>query len=64
MKRMRVMVNKIPESSGECLFSDYIEWTSKHACKFERGLYSRCQLECGEKCPYLVAPLTPIDEED
>ena len=50
---MKIVVDKLPSCSGECLFSDYIEITSRRKCMFQRGLYSRCNLDCGEECTYL-----------
>lgn len=50
---MKVLVDKIPESSKECIFAEYIGMTSKYKCMFKSGMYSRCSLDCEKKCPYL-----------
>lgn len=50
---MKVLVDKIPESSKECIFAEYIGMTSKYTCMFKSGMYSRCNLDCKKKCPYL-----------
>lgn len=51
---MKIIVDKLPEESEKCLFSEKIEFTGKRACMFRSGLYSRCLLEMNEKCPYLL----------
>lgn len=50
---MKVIVDEIPKISKECIFSEYIQMTSKYKCMFQQGMYSRCKLDHGEKCPYL-----------
>lgn len=52
---MKIIVDKLPEDSKKCIFSEKIEFTGKRKCMFQHGLYSRCNLECGEKCNYLKA---------
>ena len=46
---MKVLVDKIPESSKECIFAEYIGMTSKYKCMFKSGMYSRCSLDCEKK---------------
>lgn len=50
---MKLLVDKLPESSKDCLFAEYISMTSKFKCGFKSSLYSRCKLETGKECPYL-----------
>ena len=46
---MKIIVNTLPESGEDCIFV-----TSGYRCRFIAGPYSRCRLDCGEKCPYLI----------
>lgn len=55
---MKVIVDKMPDKSEECLFSEEIQLTSRYKCQFQRGIYSRCNLECGKECNYLIVPFT------
>lgn len=50
---MKVIVDKMPKKSKECIFSELINMTSKRKCMFKSGMYSRCNLETGEECTYL-----------
>lgn len=50
---MMIIVDELPKTSKECIFSEYIQMTSKYKCMFQHGMYSRCCLDHGEKCPYL-----------
>lgn len=50
---MKIIVDKIPFTSKECIFSELINMTGRRKCMFRQGMYSRCYLESGEKCPYL-----------
>ena len=50
---MKVIVDELPDKSKDCLFAEYINMTSKYACIFRSGMYSRCKLDCDEECPYL-----------
>ena len=59
---MKVIIDKFPETSKECLFSEYIKMTSKYKCMFRSGMYSRCALDCEEKCPYLKEKYPLIEE--
>lgn len=57
---MKMLVDELPKNSASCVFSEYIGMTSKHACMFKHGLYSRCSMECGEKCPFLSIESTAV----
>lgn len=50
---MKVIVDELPDKSRDCLFAEYINMTSKYACIFRSGMYSRCKLDCDEECPFL-----------
>lgn len=50
---MKVIVSELPHKSEDCVFAEYIGMTSKYKCMFQFGMYSRCNLDCGEECPYL-----------
>jgi hypothetical protein len=50
---MKVIVDELPDKSKDCLFAEYINMTSKYACMFRSGMYSRCKLDCGGECPFL-----------
>ena len=50
---MKVIVDELPKTSKECIFAEYIHMTSKYKCMFRQGMYSRCVLDSGEKCPCL-----------
>ena len=50
---MKVIVDKLPEKSKDCIFSEYIAMTSKYKCMFQSGMYSRCNLDTERECPYL-----------
>lgn len=54
---MKVIVDQLPKTSKECIFAEYIQMTSKYKCMFQHGMYSRCNLDCGEECPYLIREL-------
>lgn len=51
---VNIVVDELPEKPSECPFSELIHWTSKYACKFRSGMYSRCHLDCGGECPFLT----------
>lgn len=51
---MKIIVDKLPEQSKECIFAEYISMTSKYKCMFLPGMYSRCKLDLGEKCLFLT----------
>ena len=55
MGEIKVVVTSMPTTSKECPFSEYIGMTSKYKCQFQGGLYSRCNLDCGKECEYLVS---------
>lgn len=38
--------------------------TSKYACMFKSGLYSRCQLDAGKECPYLKEVAAEISDSE
>lgn len=49
---MRIVVDKMPENSQECLFKKYYNQnTGWWNCGFFDT--SVCSLDCGEECPYL-----------
>ncbi len=50
---MKVIVDKLPEKSKDCIFSEYIAMTGKYKCMLKSGMYSRCSLDMKEECPYL-----------
>lgn len=50
---MKIIVDELPTLSKECLFAEYILMTSKYKCMFQSGMYSRCNLDTKENCPYL-----------
>lgn len=52
---MKIVVDKIPKSGEECLFSELIGMTGKRKCIFKTGLYSRCSIDCKEECEYLIS---------
>lgn len=54
MSKVKVVVDKFPKKGEECPFAEYIPTTSRHQYIFQRGLYSRCNLDCGVECGYLV----------
>lgn len=41
-----------PKSAEECPHSNYWQMTNKYECTLINGMYSRCRLESGEKCPF------------
>ena len=41
-----------PKSAEECPHSEYWQMTNKYGCTLMNGMYSRCRLESGEKCPF------------
>lgn len=51
---MKVIVTELPTKSKDCIFAEHIGMTSKYKCMFQSGLYSRCNLDCNEECPYLT----------
>lgn len=55
---MRVVVDKLPKSGKECVFSEEVKMTSKYKCAFIQGLYSRCRLDSEGECPYLKEEAT------
>ena len=40
------------KSAEECPHSKYWQMTNKYECTLINGMYSRCRLESGEKCPF------------
>lgn len=50
---MKVIVDELPKSGDECIFSEEIQLTSRYKCMFIQGIYSRCRLDSEGKCPYL-----------
>lgn len=49
---MRIIVDKMPKKSSNCLFRKYYSETFRHwTCGFSET--SVCFLDCGGKCPYL-----------
>ena len=44
----------MPSKGDDCPFSELIQFTSKYKCMFQIGQFSRCNLDCGMNCPYLV----------
>lgn len=50
----KIVVDVLPTSGKECPFGELLEMTSKYKCKFQTGMYSRCNLDCGKDCPYLT----------
>lgn len=50
---MRVIVTELPNKAENCIFSEYIAMTNKYKCMLQSGMYSRCNLDCGQECPYL-----------
>lgn len=63
---MKVIVDKLPEQSKECIFAEYIPMTSKYKCMFLPGMYSRCKLDLGEKCLFLTSkyPISKGENEN
>lgn len=47
---MKIYVDKIPEQSCECLFSDYFGG-GRNKCKFDNCF---CVLESNNKCEHLI----------
>lgn len=50
---IKIIVDKIPKEAKECPFAEFVAMTNKHCCMFQKGLYSRCDLECNTECKYL-----------
>lgn len=51
---MKILVDELPESAGDCIFSEYDNRYRRHDCMLQHGLlYTKCDLECGRECPYL-----------
>lgn len=42
-----------PKSAEDCPYSKYWPMTSKRECILLSGMFSRCKLETGDKCPFL-----------
>ena len=42
-----------PKSAEDCPYSKYWLMTSKHECILLSGMFCRCKLEIGDKCPFL-----------
>lgn len=47
-----VFVNP-PKSAEDCPYSKYWPMTSKYECILLSGMFCRCRLETGNKCPFL-----------
>lgn len=60
----KILVDTMPTGSKDCPFAEYIQMTSKYKCTFRSGLYSRCFLDCGDKCGYLVSFEEIIESEN
>lgn len=52
---MKLMVDKMPETANECLFS--ATGTGKARCRHDAKL---CPLLRGEECPHLMVVETPV----
>lgn len=50
----KILVDVMPKKAKECPFAEYVQMTSKSKCMLQSGLYSRCNLECGDKCNKLT----------
>lgn len=61
---MKILVDFIPFSGKDCLFSEKIEFTGKYKCQFKNGLYSRCSLDCNEPCLYLTTNSQYIERRE
>lgn len=49
---MKILVDKIPEKSAECLFSERLPFYAQYPHCSLNGNY--CRLNSDERCPFLV----------